>query len=273
MISHAFTVIRGDSPIVATAIHDGHAVRPEVARHLALSEPQRLREEDPYTGEWTRIAPNQVIVHRSRFEVDLNRPRDGSVYLEPADAWGLNVWSSALPGAELEQSLAQYDAFYRQMFSLLNALRERHGRFVVLDLHTYNHRREGAEGPAASTSDNPDINLGTGTMDRRRWEPLVDRFLHDLRSFDYPGRTLDARENVRFRGGFFPRWIHATFPDSGCALAVEVKKFFMDEWTGALDSERHAWVRDALASTLPGLLEALATCPTTSSRYPRNSNG
>jgi N-formylglutamate deformylase len=61
-------------PIVAAAIHNGHATREEVEEHLALSSPERLREEDPFTDEWTHIAATQIIALRSRFEVDLNRP-------------------------------------------------------------------------------------------------------------------------------------------------------------------------------------------------------
>ena len=40
-------IVRGDSPLVATAIHDGHRLRPEVAEMMALSDTDRLREEDP----------------------------------------------------------------------------------------------------------------------------------------------------------------------------------------------------------------------------------
>ena len=65
----------GEGPLVACAIHDGHAVRPEVAECLKLDSVQRLYEEDPYTGAWTAIAPTRIIGRQSRFEVDLNRPR------------------------------------------------------------------------------------------------------------------------------------------------------------------------------------------------------
>ncbi len=71
-----------------------------------------------------------------------------------------------------------------------------------------------------------------------RWHPLADRFMSELRGFDFLGRHLDVRENVKFRGGHLSGWIHETFPDSGCALAVEIKKFFMDEWTGDADEEQ-----------------------------------
>ncbi len=44
-------VVMGKGPIVATAIHNGHDVRPEVRELLAISEEDRLREEDPFTGD------------------------------------------------------------------------------------------------------------------------------------------------------------------------------------------------------------------------------
>ena len=69
-------------------------------------------------------------------------------------------------------------------------------------------------------------------VDRDRWAPIIERFINDLSGFDSPGGRLDVRENVRFRGGNCARWAHRTFPDSACILSLEVKKFFMDEWTG-----------------------------------------
>ncbi len=43
-----------------------------------------------------------------------------------------------------------------------------------------------------------------------------------------------------------------------CGPAVETKKFFMDECSSEVDEARHGAIRDALASVLPGLLNALA---------------
>ena len=251
---------QGSNPLVAAAIHHGHAVRAEVAQLLAVDELTRLREEDPLTGLWTSIADNRLIGLRSRFEVDLNRPRDKAVYLEPVDAWGLQVWREK-PSLEIVQrSLAEYDAFYAEVKQLLSKLERRFGRFVVFDLHSYNHRRQGPHGPVADLAQNPEVNLGTGTMDRERWAPVVDRFIADLRAFEFLGRHLDVRENVKFFGGQFSQWIHEQFPKSGCALAIEFKKFFMDEWTGQPDPARKqvAAIRQALASTVPGILEELS---------------
>lgn len=252
-----FEIRQGRSPVIAAAIHAGHRIRPDTERHMALSATDRLREEDPYTDRWTHVADTRVIVHGSRFEVDLNRPRHKAVYREPSDAWGLRVWKAPPSEERVEKSLETYDRFYRDLFRLLDRVQERYGHFVVLDLHSYNHRRAGPGNPPDDPDANPDINVGTGTMDRDRWAPVVDRFIDGLRSGEGAGGRLDVRENVKFRGGNFPAFVHDTFPETGCALAVEVKKFFMDEWSGRPDWGQIARVREILRSTIPGLLETL----------------
>lgn len=253
----------GDGPLVAAAIHDGHAVRDDVARQLALSEMDRLREEDPFTAEWVVVAPTQIVGLRSRFEVDLNRPPETAVYRRPEHAWGLHVWKDEPPDELVAASLAEYDAFYQSVHEMLSDKVRRHGRFVVFDLHSYNHLRGGADGPAADPAENPQVNVGTGTMDRGRWAPVVDRFLEDLCRFDFPGGKLDVRENVKFRGGYFPQWIHETFPETGCAIAVEFKKSFMNEWTGEADQRLIEAIRAALAATVPGVIDSLAEMKST----------
>lgn len=249
---------RDDAPIAAAAIHDGHALRPAVALAMVLTSEERLREEDPFTGGWTSVAGTRLIGGRSRFEVDLNRPREKAVYRGPEDAWGLSVWRDGEPRpAIVEESLAIYDAFHHDARSALEELRRRFGRFVVLDLHSYNHRRAGPEAPPDDPRKNPDVNVGTRTLDRKRWGALVERLVAELRGSSLLGRPLDVRENVRFRGGNFASWVHHEFPDSGCALAIDVKKFFMDEWTGVPERAQLTAIGALLASTIPGLLEEL----------------
>jgi N-formylglutamate amidohydrolase len=247
----------GEGPLVAAAIHNGHFLRPQVAELIALDEAERRREEDPYTDYLAEVAPTRLVGARSRFEMDLNRPRDKAVYLEPADAWGLDVWKRALPPEALAASLANYDVFYATVHAVLSQLVARYGRVVVVDIHTYNHRRDGAGGQAADPAENPEVNVGTGTMDRARWAPGVDAFIDAMRSFNYLGRRLDVRENIRFRGGRFSGWIHETFPETVCSIAVEFKKFFMDEWTGEVDRRQLAALRASLESAAPRLLTAL----------------
>jgi N-formylglutamate amidohydrolase len=250
-----FVLDEGEGPIVATAIHDGHATRPEVERLLAIDEATRLREEDPFTGRLAGVAPTTLIALRSRFELDLNRPRAAAVYRTPVEAFGLDVWRDPPTPDVLRWALEGYDAFYEALERVLRERERRYGRFVVLDIHSYNHRRDGAGGIAADAAENPEVNVGTGTLDHERWGPLLERFCADLQRGGPGG--LDVRENVKFRGGAMSGWIHRTFPETGCALALEFKKTFMDEWTGEVDEARLAALRDALASTLPGLDESL----------------
>lgn len=251
-------IVDGEGPVVAVANHAGHQLRDEAARLTALSDAERFREEDPYTDRWVVVAPTRVIARVSRFEVDLNRFRNEAFYRVPEDAWNLQLWNALPSDAFVERSLSVYDAFYRDLHRICAAKAERHGKFVVLDLHSYNHRRDGSDSPPADPVANPEVNVGTGTMVRARWASLVDRFIQDLRNFDFLGRNLDVRENVKFVGRGLPKWVHTTFPESGCALPIEVKKFFMDEWTGELDDASHDAVRRALQSAVGGVLEELS---------------
>ncbi len=248
---------KGHGSLLASAVHDGHHSRDEVVQHYALDDLARLREEDPFTGEWTQLAPTRIIGTRSRFEVDLNRPRDQAVYRVPADAWGLQVWQDDPTEDLFARSLAAYDAFYAAMHELFTETAKAEGKFVVYDLHTYNHRRGGPDGPEADLSENPQVNIGTGTLDRERWAPVIDTLIEHLRSFDFPGGKLDVRENVKFRGGNWPRWIHEQFPESGCAIAIEFKKFFMDEWSGQPNRQLVEAIGEALRATTPFVLAAL----------------
>lgn len=256
--SPIWEIIPGRGCLLTAAIHSGHEVSPEVKEYLALPESERLREEDPFTDEWTMIVGPRILGKHSRFEVDLNRPRNKAIYRLPEDAWGMRVWRTPPPDEVLDRSLEAYDAFYREMNEFLSGKGKECDHFVVLDIHSYNHRREGPNAPPADPAENPEVNVGTGTLvDHQYWQPLIERFMADLHRFDYNGRHLDVRENVRFRGGFLPQWIHEHFPSSGCCLAIEFKKFFMDEWTGEPDHHQVELIREALNSTLPGLRASL----------------
>lgn len=248
---------RGQGPVVAVALHDGHAVRDELRELLVISDSDRLREEDPYTGEWTAVAGNRLVAARSRFEVDLNRPRHRAVYRTPQEAWGLEVWKGTPSDAVVAHSLSEYDRFYRATHDFLGRVHRKHGRFVVLDLHSYNHRRRGPGEPPEDPRDNPQVNVGLDPVDMNLWGPLVDRLMHELRRFDFPGGKLDVRANVKFRGGYFSEWVNRSFPGAACSIPIEFKKFFMDEWTGEKFTTVMDDVRRALDVAVQGALEEL----------------
>lgn len=127
---------------------------------------------------------------------------------------------------------------------------------MILDLHTQNHRRAGPDARPGDEAENPDLNIGTGTMQHRdSWSPFIDRFMGDLGSASFPGCQLEVRENVKIRGGRFPEFVHQRFPSSACVFFVEVKKFFMNAWTGVADRKaaRESYRRFRYATT--GLLQ------------------
>ncbi|WP_106849839.1 N-formylglutamate amidohydrolase [Blastococcus sp. Marseille-P5729] len=243
--------------LVTTAIHTGHDLRSAVADAMVLDEQTRFREEDPFTDRIGERMPARVIVHRSRFEIDLNRSREEAVYRTPEDCWDLEVWrENPLDEKLVEGSLELYDDFYSKLAARLDEVAAR-GPFVLYDVHSYNHRRDGAEGDPSPQEDNPDVNVGTGSLDRDRFGPVVDAFMTSLGQVETSTGQMDVRENVRFKGANLARWTHERYPGVGCALALEFKKTFMDEWTGVPDEARLDELAAALEKTAAPVLEAL----------------
>jgi N-formylglutamate deformylase len=241
--------------LVATAVHNGHQLRPDLAAITALADAARLREEDPHTGKIAARFANNVVVHRSRFEVDLNRERDDSIYRSPEDAWGLELWQRDLSQEEVSASLALYDRFYFDLAALLDRMVADHGGFVLYDIHSYNHRRRGPDARPDPAEGSPVVNLGTGSLPEK-WKPVADAFMESLRSATFDGDRLDVRENVRFEGRQLATWVHEKYGELGCALAIELKKVFMDEWTGEVDPERMTRLGDAVLASGPDVQRA-----------------
>lgn len=256
--SPGWTIKLGDSPVVGTAIHNGTDVNSACRSLMCLPEPERLREEDPYTEHFIADFPTQIVVHRSRFQVDLNRARDAAIYLAPEQSWGLKVWQQSPSEDITTEALAFHDAYYAELKRVLTGIEHRHAKFVLVDVHSYNHRRGGPKATPTSQEKAPDINIGTFSMDRKRWAPIIDPFIEALRGQSVNGKPLDVRENISFQGkGEQTRFVHANFPKTGCAIAVEFKKIFMDEWNGEPDQATISQLRTMLTSTIPTLESAL----------------
>jgi hypothetical protein len=148
----------------------------------------------------------------------------------------LQVWKQEPDDAFAGRSLAIHAAYYRMLGALLDSVALRHERFVLIDVHSYNHRRDGPGAEPTPQEKAPDINIGSFSMPRDHWAFLVDPLMEAMRGFDFNGRKLDVRENVAFEGrGQQTRFVHERYPLQGCAIALEFKKFYMDEWTGEPD--------------------------------------
>lgn len=255
-----FTIADRQTPILAFALHDGHIINDGLRSSLQLGEQERAREEDPYTGYMIKDLPViTVIVHRSRFALDLNRTKEKAIYQKPEDAWGLHVWKD-LPPPAIEELYRDYDFFYGSVAKLIENAISRHGYFFILDVHSYNHRRESALKEADSAT-HPEVNMGTA-FNKSRWQHFCDSYTQWLCGIDVMGHKIDARQNVIFKGGAFAQWVTGKFGEQGAVFSIEFKKTFMDEWTGIADiphimklKELLTWSVDFLQKEIKQLIQ------------------
>lgn len=225
-----YSVNLADSPFWAFAIHDGHQVDSTVQQFMLLDEIQRLREEDPYTASMAELPVNQLVVGSSRFQLDVNRKLEDSVYLRPEQAWGLEVWKDTLPSTILQQLYDEHKNFYQQIDHYIQNTIDKHGFFVAFDVHSYNAQRINEEQPIDKQA-NPQINLGTH-YNNEKWRSVINSFITSVQNQQLLGETIDIRENIKFKGGYLAQHILQKFGDRGCVLSVEFRKDFMNEWTG-----------------------------------------
>ncbi|MEO7446079.1 MAG: N-formylglutamate amidohydrolase [Ferruginibacter sp.] len=252
-----YTFTTGSTPIVATAIHDGHHTREELNEHFNLSDEERLREEDPYTAEWLTVTDSNIIMHHSRFETDVNRSPEKAIYLKPEDAWGLQVWKNDLSPEAEKNCRTLYNNFYTETGKYFDELFTKFDKIVVYDMHTYNHRRESPDTEAVA-EENPEVNIGTKNMNQQVWSPLVQTLMSEMRKFNFDGRHLDVRENVKFKGGYFGQWLYEKYGDKICPISIEFKKFFMDEWTGEPLRDDVNLIKNLMLATREPVLKALS---------------
>lgn len=254
MLKSSFTFGDESLPLLATAIHHGHELPSELLAACGISEADRLREEDPQTGLIAALFPNHIIVHSSRFAIDLNRSPDKAVYLKPEDCWGLPVRSVPVPEPLLESLRGDYTAWYGLLEYQLERLLQKHPFLMVLDLHSFNHRRGGPQAPPDPQEQNPDIIIGRSNLQDKHY-PAAQRLCDLMNGQEYLGRPLDCRQDVKFTGGNFPRWLNAHYPDRVLCLAIEFKKTFMDEWTGIVDWQAFSALKQLFRQAVDRWLE------------------
>ncbi|MCW8090831.1 N-formylglutamate amidohydrolase [Alteromonas sp. ASW11-130] len=253
---------KGQGPVLATAVHAGHEIREDLHPYLAADDDTRRREEDPITDIWATAGDHFFTNYVSRFEVDLNRPREKACTFDPKDTWGLQIWRERPPQILIDKSLKQHERFYQMMALWIEELIDLHGNVLVLDIHSYNHRRNGPDAPASPASENPEIDLGLTTMQHEKFAGVANALAEGLKATPYQGNKLDVRENVRYPdGGNWPEWIFANYSKNVCTITLEYKKFYMDEWTAQSSLPIVEDLRAGLCKAVGAAKEALSACP------------
>lgn len=225
---------RGDSPIIGTAMHYHHAIRADIKDKMVLSDEARFYEEDPETHRFLGRVMHCLTPNQSRYELDLNRPPDTTLYTEPKLAWGQQVWGEPLNQFEREFSLEKWYEFHTMMDCAVEDAITHHGYAVVLDFHSYNHQRKGPTN--WRTDDKPVINLGTRHLDLDDFgRKLKDDFCADIQQHTVLGEEAMIQENGVFYGGYLNRRLSHLFGKRAITLSVEYKKVYMDEASGVVD--------------------------------------
>ena len=123
---------------VCGAIHNGHQFRKSLWDNCLHTEYERWFEEDPETKTMVQSHPIVISGNDSRFEYDLNREPEVTIY---KDAWGKKLWKTPLSNSEKEKSLLKHHNFYKVTYALINKLEQIHSKVIVYDMHSYNWRR------------------------------------------------------------------------------------------------------------------------------------
>lgn len=212
------------SPIVCAAIHNGHQLRPELAKNFLLNKQEQFYEEDPYTADMVSSFPIVIQGGDSRFEYDLNRPKALSTYFKTA--WSKQVWRKSLSPAQRAKSHQKHQSFYNVLEALIAKTEKMFGNTIVFDIHSYNYQR--------IEKDTPTFNIGSAQIDVERWGSVLNRFESQLNKIELPNLDSRAAIDEVFQGrGYLISHVNAHF-DNTLVLPTEVKKVFMDETSGEL---------------------------------------
>ena len=234
-----WTVTRGPGPVLATAIHDGHELRPAVAAAMNLSEPTACARRIRSPGRrWRASLRTSSLIVRASNSISTGRLIPRSIARRSR--------AGACGSGEASPTRRSSRPRWRSM-RLITACSAR--------CWTAWSRRTGASSSSTCTAIITGATVRTAIPCRRTKRPTsisapfrcraptgrssLDPLIEEMRRFDFNGRNLDVRENVAFQGkGEQTRFVHERYPGKGCAIALEFKKFFMDEWTGEPDPSR-----------------------------------
>jgi N-formylglutamate deformylase len=217
-------------PCLGVALHAGGRVRPGLRDIMEVSGDDRHREEDPHTDRFIENLPLRVRALDSRFEYDLNREPERSIYSSVRVVWGLKVWKRKINEQERALSLAKHGEFHQLIDMITGCLLQEYKRILVFDMHSYCYQREKKQ--AWHKDPRPGINVGTKAVNRKLFGPVINRLISELSGLRIDNRPFRVAENEIFPGGYLSRRLSREHYDRVLVLALEYKKVFMDEWTG-----------------------------------------
>ena len=219
------------TPIIGTAMHHSHHIRDDIRPKLEIPADERYYEEDPETHRFIGSLLHTLLPNQSRYELDLNRSPDVTIYSRPDLAWGKKVYAEELTQAQTEATLEKWYEFHTLIDAAVEDAIRRFGYAIVFDIHSYNYQRDGPTD--WRTDGKPVINLGTRYLQLD--EPLAatkDWFMRELEGHTLLGEEILTQENAVFFGGYLNRRLSRIYGSRCMTLSVEYKKVFMNEREG-----------------------------------------
>ena len=261
-MTDTYTLQRGNSPLLISLPHNGTSLPEDMASRLTPAA-RKVPDTDWHVAKLYEFAhelgASIIVPARSRYVIDLNRPRDDTSLYPGQNTTGLcPVTDFAgeriyLPGHEPtpNEILARIERYWHPYHSALTEEIERinaaHNRVVLWEGHSIRSVM-----PFLFEGKLPDLNIGTvdgGSCSAGLQKRLVN-VLESQRDYTF---VL----NGRFKGGFITR--HYGKPSQGVdAIQLEIAQLnYMDEATFEYNESRAA----KLQVVIRKLLEAAVNAP------------
>jgi N-formylglutamate amidohydrolase len=148
---------------------------------------------------------------------------------------------------EIETTHNKYKEFHALIDLLVRYILENFTPAILFDIHSFCYQRE--KQTNWWEDDKPEINLGTRYINREYFSPLIDTFLDSTSDIRMDGQNLRIGENVLFPGGYLTRKYANSHSRHILVLAIEYKKIFMNEQSGALYPGKLGLLRENLLLT------------------------